>query len=255
MDIQKDEQGYIVVETIGTFVPFVLLLVSILSLINIVTVQARMHYALTQTANTLSTYCYVLEVLGMSDSLMGINKKAGKTAEQIGEIKDNINAVINALDVFNATLGDIEDGLDAIGSLVDIADRMTADPEALFQDLMCYGLEELLSVALEEMARPLVARYLRNGGMTGDEYLKNAGVVDRRRAVSGLKALQFYQFSNLGTGNSALLDMHGNVKLTVTYEVKYMFGILPIGPTLRITHTVVTKAWLGGSGKGYWDWF
>lgn len=52
----KNENGYITVETLGTFLPFVLLVVSILSLVNIVTAQTRVHYALTQTANAISVY-------------------------------------------------------------------------------------------------------------------------------------------------------------------------------------------------------
>jgi len=76
----KNEKGYITVETLGTFLPFVFLVVSILSLVNIVTVQTRVHYALTQTANTLSVYAHatsgqpknnietVLENIGSIDS-------------------------------------------------------------------------------------------------------------------------------------------------------------------------------------------
>ena len=65
----KDERGYIVVETIGSFLLFVLLVLSILSLINIVAVQARIHYALTQTAQTISMYSYTLDVIGVADAV------------------------------------------------------------------------------------------------------------------------------------------------------------------------------------------
>ena len=51
--MKRDENGYIVVETIGCFVLFVFLMTSILSLINIVTLQARVHYALTFDWQTL----------------------------------------------------------------------------------------------------------------------------------------------------------------------------------------------------------
>ncbi|MCL2202230.1 MAG: hypothetical protein FWB75_09715, partial [Oscillospiraceae bacterium] len=59
--MKKDDRGHIAVETVCAFIPFVLLVVSILSLVNIVVLQARVHYALTQTAKTLSVYCYTLE--------------------------------------------------------------------------------------------------------------------------------------------------------------------------------------------------
>jgi len=68
----KDENGYVVVETVGTFIPFVLLVISVLSLVNIVTMQVRVHNALTQAANTLSMYSYVLHASGTADSISSV---------------------------------------------------------------------------------------------------------------------------------------------------------------------------------------
>ena len=56
--MRQDQRGYIVVETIGSFLLFTLLIVSILTMINIVTVQARVHAALTQACETVSMYSY-----------------------------------------------------------------------------------------------------------------------------------------------------------------------------------------------------
>jgi hypothetical protein len=116
-----------------------------------------------------------------------------------------------------------------------------------------YAAEELRSKLFEELVRPLVGRYLANGDMSGDEYLRSVRVVNRDSSAAGLSALEFYNAGNLGTGNSVLIDMDGNVKLIVTYEVEYTFGALPLpfGPTLQITQTAVTKAWTNGSGEGY----
>ena len=61
--MKRDQGGYIVVETIACFTLFVFLMMSILSLINIVTVQARVHYAITQAAETLSMYSYTLDAM------------------------------------------------------------------------------------------------------------------------------------------------------------------------------------------------
>jgi hypothetical protein len=90
--------------------------------------------------------------------------------------------------------------------------------------------------------------------MTGDAYLRSVNVISSQTGARGLDALEFFQYSNLGLGNSVLIDKDGNVNLTVEYEVEYKFGALPLPfqPTLRITQTAVTKAWLNGSGRGYW---
>jgi len=45
----------------GTFILFVFLSVSILGLVNIAALKARVHYAIAQAAETLSVYSYVLE--------------------------------------------------------------------------------------------------------------------------------------------------------------------------------------------------
>ena len=251
----KDDNGYIVVETIGTFVPFILLVISILSLVNIVAVQARIHYALTQTANTISMYSYVLELTGLANDLTNISDKAERTADSVNKFKSSIDSVFTGFEAFSDIEGTVERGEAAINEITGIVE----DPKAALQGIMNYGLGELRDKAFEQLARPLVGRYLSNGDKTGDEYLRQAGVVKTSKSgikgseVTGLGALEFYQIGNLGSGNSVLIDSKGNIKLVVEYEIMYTFGglKLPFKPTLRITQTVITKAWLNGSGKGY----
>jgi len=58
--IRKDEKGHIAVETLGAFIPFLLVMISILSLVQLVATQARVHNALTQSALTISMYSYTM---------------------------------------------------------------------------------------------------------------------------------------------------------------------------------------------------
>ena len=249
-----DDNGYIVVETIGTFVPFVLLVISILSLVNIVTVQARVHYAMTQAANTLSMYSYTLEVLGMADSITKLDKKAENAYKQGSKFKDDVKGVIEGIEGFSDLRGAQEHGQSAVDQIKDVV----SDPKAALQSLMNYGLNELKNKLFEELARPLVGRYLSNGELTGDEYLKKVGVVQRNSTgngfgKTGLGALDFYTFGDQPSDGSVFIDEKENIKLVVRYEIEYTFGGLPLPfrPTLKITQTVKTKAWLNGSGKGF----
>jgi len=59
--IHKDEKGYVVVETLGSLIPFLLMVAAILLFITIVATQAKVHYALTQTAEEMSIYQYYYE--------------------------------------------------------------------------------------------------------------------------------------------------------------------------------------------------
>jgi uncharacterized protein YoxC len=252
--LRRDSDGYVVVETVGTFIPFVLLVVSILSLVNIVTLQARVHFALTQAAKTLSMYSYTLEVTGIANELTALDDKAYKVAREANAMRDDVNAVLRGIEGFSDISGAVDGAEAASKRIYGWGETAAGDPKAALQLLMSYGLNELRNRAFEELARPLVGRYLGNGDVTGDEYLRSVRVVNRHTGSTGLDALEFFQFSNLGLGNNVLIDRNGNVKLTVEYEVEYTFGALPLPfrPTLSITQTAVTKAWLNGSGKGYW---
>jgi len=223
--MKKDENGYIVVETVGTFVPFILLVISILSLVNIVTLQARVHNALTQAACSLSMYSYVLYITGAADSLKTLDSRASAA-------QGDINAVINGIESLSKG-----NGLDANAGnhVLSAAEAAAGDPKAAIQTLLSYGAGELRNQAAAQAVRPFVDRYLASGEMSADEYLKSVRVL------------------NFDISDCVIVDRNGNVKLSVDYEIEYTFGALrlPFGPTLRVTQTVVTKAWLGGSGDGY----
>jgi len=202
--MKDDQNGYIVVETVGTFIPFVLIMVSILSLVNIVTLQSRVHHALTQSAITLSMYCYVLEVIGLADDLATLDEKAATFSDSISSVQGGINS-------------------------------LTGNPQGFAQGLLNFGINELRDNLTAELTFPLIMNYLENGDMNADEYLKSVRVAD------------------FWLSDCLIIDRNDNVKLTASYEVEYTFGALklPFTPTLRITQTVVTKAWLSGSGEGY----
>jgi len=254
----KDDSGYIVVETVGTFIPFVMLIISILSLVNIITLQARIHYALTQAANTLSMYSYTLEVLGIANELTTLDEKAYKAAKEANEMRADIDAVLSGINAFSDLRSAAEGAESAVSRVYSLGEELITDPKETLQLLMNYGLNEIRNQVFEEMVRPIIGRYLANGEKTGDEYLRGVRVVrtdgSGNICAEGLAALQFHDWSALGLGNSVMIDRNGNVVLTVRYEVEYTFGglKLPFRPTLKITQTVVTKAWLNGSGKGYW---
>lgn len=249
--MRKDEQGTILVEFIGSFLLFVLLLASILSLVNIVTVQARIHYALTQTANTLSMYGYVLNVTGMDNSLMNIAGGAAKVQSEIDAQMDDINEVfshINELDLDGVQKSSASAG----DRFARWADNTRENPKETLQLIAQYGLHNGESALLEQLLRPLMIHYLSNGSMSGEEYLRSMRIND---------SLEFYDFAIFGpasTGggllaDSVLLDENGQVRLTVQYEVDYSFlGLpLPFEPKLKITQSAMTGMWLGGSGEGY----
>jgi len=248
--MKRDDGGYIVVETITSFLLFVLLNISILSLINIVTVQSRIHYALTQAAEAVSMYTYSLNVMGVTDHLVTNAKKAEGAEESLDKVKIHINEVVSAINSLDVKKT-VESGQTLYNDVVDNVSQVREDPEAALQLFLNYNLEEGLDALFATAIRPLIGRYLSNGNMTGDEFLKTFHVED------GLRGLQFNDFDALDlhttkSDDSRFLTGDENVKIVVEYNVDYTFGALPLPfAKLHICQEVETRAWLNGEGPGY----
>lgn len=254
----RDEKGYIVVEIIGCFLLFVLLNFSILTLVNVTVVQARIHYALTQAAETVSMYCYALDCMGAAEHLTNMAGKAERTEAEINGFKTNINGVMNGIESLGS--GAISNGLNEIGEHGEAAvnqaagwvDDISSDPKAVLQNLASLTLDKGLSELFEKMVRPLVGRYLTNGGIPGDQFLRDFHVIDGLDGLEFANAMAVFDPDHMGTTDSSLLTSSGNVKIVVQYEIEYGFGALPLPfNTLKVTQEVMTKAWLDGRGEGY----
>ena len=251
--MRGDEKGYIVVETISAFLLFTLLNLAILSMISIVTLQARVHAALTQVCETVSMYSYVLDLTGAAEHIQKNSAKAAKVQGHVDEFKGNVNGLLSGIENLDPSqVGEKGKALaDQIGNGVSSA---ASDPKAMLQYVLNYSLDQVGSAAFGQLvARPLAEHYLANGSISGDQYLKNYGV------ENGIEGLNFYtfdvfDFNSTGSNDSQLLDANGDVRVAVQYDVNYSFGalLLPFDePKLHITQIASTKAWLGGEGEGY----
>jgi hypothetical protein len=230
--------------------------------------QARVHYALTQSANTLSMYGYVLNVVGADSFMMQSSARAQEVRQGANASIDDINAVLNKINDPDI-LGVVNSAGTAANNIGGQVNNVLENPTQAIQSLVHYALGEVGSAAFEQLLRPLVAYHLSNGDMSGDEYLRSVGVegVDSLQFHSWESALPGYippgQGQYVGTittipdDNSILLNGSGNVKITVQYEMAYSFmgldALMPFEPKLKITQSVMTKMWLGGRGKRYED--
>jgi hypothetical protein len=142
--LKHDNNGHIVVETIGTFIPLVLLVISILSLVNIVAVQARVHYALTQSAKALSIYTYTLKTT---------ENRSNQT------VNDDLSSVAGGIGNIKSTITNIDRSLSTISSLTDI----TNGSSSVLTGIAVY---------------PIVMRNLTNENISGRDFLKRFGVSD-----------------------------------------------------------------------------
>lgn len=256
----KDQRGYIVVETIGAYLLFVFLNISILSLINIVVVQSRIHYALTQSAQALSMYTYALEATGVAEHIVANSKQAGEVGDQSDKMVENLNKLISALEARDAN-GFGQAASDIYNQGYGIAGQVMENPKGVLQKLLNFGLSKARSFALGECMRPLMGWYLRGKSGSGEKFLEDYHV------IGGLNGLKFYTMDTIGynsatkrftsgsKNDSLLIDRNENLCLVVQYDIDYTFGALPLpdafGGKLHVTQMVTTKAWLNGYGEGY----
>ncbi|MCL2157783.1 MAG: hypothetical protein FWH48_00075 [Oscillospiraceae bacterium] len=208
------ESGYITVETLMLFVPFALVMISILSLVNIITVQLRLHHALAQAANTVSIYSYALSAPDAADNIQalldGIDRLSFRDAAIYGEAARER----------------------ADGSEENIANYPAEMIYIMIEDRDIY----------ENLVLPLLFRYLGNGAQNGDEYLKWANV------VGGIDGLEFLDAGPLIDSNGDV-----TLAICYEIEYRFGPLPLPFGPRLEVVQYAKTKAWQNGAGEGY-DW-
>lgn len=236
--LKKNNGGYIVVETLLSFMLLLFMIISILSLVNIVTLQARIHYAMTQTAQTISMYSYVLHVTGISGALANVDTQAGKAKVEISDFQNNLNGFIDGVGNLD------ENAMTTSGNaLIAQGEKMVEDPSAMVAQIINLGVNAGADYLFCELVESLVGRYLSGSGKSGDDYLVAVNVVD------GLEGLRFNKGSNY-------IDSEGTLTIVVEYDVEYQFGFLPLpfdSPQLRMSQAVKTKVLLGGEGAGYQD--
>ena len=239
--MKNDQKGYIVVETIGAFLLFVFFVSSILMLINITAIQARVHNAITQAAETVSMYSYVLELAGVSDLKQGISGRADKAGAQAQNFVDNIDAVVDGIK--NLSPSEVQSGVNGAS---DQAQQWLDDPKEFLSLASNFGIEQLTNAGFGSLIRPLIGHYLNNGTESGDAYLRRMNVID------GLDGLSFYRFDLSNANDSSFMNADGDLTISVEYSVEYGLGLpLPFESKLTIRQLVRTRPWGSGSGEGY----
>lgn len=235
--MRKKEDGYIVVETTVAFMLFTLLVVSILSLINIVVVQTRVHYALTQTATELSMYSYVIDVLGLTSDIKALDRTGQEVQGKIDSVINDLNTIERGLTTppsdTTKFFGNLDAVLGAIQGLANTGQEIIENPKGTFVNVVRFGLDKAKNNAMQVVMRPMLEKYLENDGQSADSFLRSYGVKD-----------------GISLDGSVFIDSNGDITIVASYDIDYTFGLLPLPKdvkTIHVKQTAKTKAWLGGA--------
>jgi len=217
--ITHDDNGHIIVETLGSFTMLIMVMAVIISLVNIIAVKSHIHSAMTQTALDMSMYAYVSTLLP-EDSEPGIfselsngitNLSTGIAADFAGFFIDDYAAEL----------------LRKLASTYDEQTRQMVMDDAVEKIFVKYLCDDLLLAEIQ-----------------ANNYLLKYGIYSPDGSRRGLNAMEF----SIGDGiSSTMVDSNGDTIIIILYKIKFnIFNVISLPLYLDVQQTVKTKAWLGG---------
>lgn len=257
----------ITVEAVLCLIPFMLMIMGIISMINVFMVHNRIQYAMYETGSEFAAYTYLYSALGIYAADRKLNEDIDKHTEpvdtaitqvtdfvgQVSELKDGINALPDAeLDDILPTLNSIKNSTAAAynttKSILETGKDFAENPGKLIRGIAYLGIEAVDDAAknllLQIMVSGLMNKYLRleaagEPEIPADAYLRGYDVKD------GMEGLDF--------GRSTLFpDAKNVVNIVVEYDVElFFFKLFLKDPYFHVVQRVEIPAWLDGDGVHY----
>lgn len=249
---KSSERGAVIVEATLSLTTFIFAIFTLLSIVNICYIQARINTALNSAAKEISQYTYFYYKFGL-DKLQGIwseglddeSALAKDTINGVGTLVDSLSDAKSSIDTgdFEGLQSAINSGYTNTESLVtQYADRLADDPKGLIvgmgQMLLNEGIDDLKSkIMCEVLGKAFIKKNLKASPTDDpDNFLKRYKVVD------GMAGLDFEYSVFLKDGTSNL------IQLVVTYDVRVL-QLLNIDFDFTFRHCVKTTAWGRGISK------
>ena len=93
----KNEHGSVTIEATIALSAFMFAIVTLLTVVNICIVQAKMSYAINSTAKEISQYSYLYSLTGLNDRQKELYGAAKADTKDIDDILSNVNTVYNEI--------------------------------------------------------------------------------------------------------------------------------------------------------------
>lgn len=248
--MRKDnERGAIVVEATISLTAFVFAIFTILSIVNIYYIQAKMSIALNSAAKEISQYSYLYYKLNIDEAESNLNdadaQEARATAEQtidgVGELMNSLSDAENSMETgdFDNLVGAIDSGASNVDSLIDLyADKLADDPKGFIIGMGKMAGSELGGELKKLLGQVLAKTFMKKNlmaheGDDPDQFLR------RYRVVDGMAGLDFDYSSLMAYGSS------DKIQLVVTYEVE-VIKLLNIEYKFKFRQVAQTEAWGNG---------
>lgn len=257
----RRENGVITIEATISLSTFMFAIVTILSIVNICIVQAKISNAINLTAKELSQYSYLYSLTGFSKSEAELHQAGQEGTESIDSILSDVNTMYNEIEKIGETgqetpnnIDDIMASWDSIvgsaetidekaGSIESTIMDIAKDPKGLMFGIAKMAASETLELAKSKLIAAPLSKALVQKHLVAEEdgsveaYLKSLGVVPDETG-SYLGGLDF--------GESTIFPYGSNeITVNVSYDVK-IIPLLPLDFTFHFNQTAKTNGWLAG---------
>ena len=245
---KENERGAIVVEATLSLTAFVFAIFTLLTLVTVYYIQAKMSVALNSAAKEISQYSYLYYALGineydatLSEGTEDSKKTAEDTIDGVGAVLDSLSGAQNSVSTgdFDQLVADIEAGATSVDSLVTMyADKLADDPKGFI-----LGMGKMAGSELKEEVKVILGQVLAKTFM--QKNLKSHqddnpdSFLQRYRVVDGMAGLDFDYTALMAYGTS------NQIQLVVTYDVS-VIKLLNIDYTFTFRQCAKTTAWGNG---------
>lgn len=251
--MRKDrEHGAIVVEATISLTAFIFALYTILSIVNIYYIQAKMSVALNTAAKEISQYSYLYYKFGIDEAEAGLEDESTKDARETAKkTLDGTASFINAISDAKSSVSDgdidnlinsINSGTDNVESLVKMyGDKLTNDPKGF-----ALGIGKLVLSDLKDTGKVILGQIIAKSFMKKnlkafkdddpDKFLRRYNVVDG--------------FDGLDFSYTVLMppEKQNMVQLVMTYDIE-VIKLLNIDFKFTIRQCSRTNTWGRGISK------
>jgi hypothetical protein len=266
----RRSDGAIVIEATVALTAFMFAILTLLLIVDICIVQARIGAALVSAAKSISQYSYLYYKLDLDEAQKRSYEAsaesrltAEKTIDGIGSLMDSLSdagAGLSAAD-FDGLTSAVRSGAGTVKSLAAMYKNELSDPRSFI-----LGMAKLAGTELGEEGKNLLGRVLARSfverNLTASPNDAPERFLRRYRVADGLDGLDFTGTSLMAYGRS------DDVRLVVSYDVT-VIRLLDLDIKFRFTQRAGTLAWgngvsfkesgdKGGAGGGsedsVWDW-
>ena len=263
---KSKEKGAIVVEATISLTAFVFLIFTILSLVNICYIQAKIGLSLNSAAKEISQYSYLYYKFGINELDGKISagtedekEVATSTIDSIGTFLDSMSDAKSDIETadFDSLVSNIESGATEVDSLITMyADKLADDPKGFIVGMGKMAGSELKEEIKVVMGQVLAKTFMKKNLKAFPEDDPNEFLI-RHGIEDGMAGLDFDYTSLMAYGTS------NQIQLVVTYDVK-VIELLNIDYSFTFRQCAQTTAWGDGislitpeqstvSEKAIWD--